>query len=156
MKQAEKPEGYVDNNKDCNDDDAAINPKAKEVCGDGIDQNCSGADTVCFKNTIGGAEDDLGYSVQPVKGGYILLGSTKSSGAGKSDMYLVKTDKNGNKKWEKTFGGEKDDTGQSVQALKDGYILLGSTKSQGAGKYDLYLVKTDKDGNEEWAKTFGG
>ncbi|MFC1856328.1 MopE-related protein, partial [Thermodesulfobacteriota bacterium] len=32
---------------DCNDADAAINPGKDEICGDGIDQNCSGADETC-------------------------------------------------------------------------------------------------------------
>jgi hypothetical protein len=35
------PEGYVDNSKDCNDDDAAINPGATEAC-DKVDNNCNG------------------------------------------------------------------------------------------------------------------
>ncbi len=40
--------GFVNNNGDCNDADAAINPGAEEVCGDQIDNNCSGeADEGC-------------------------------------------------------------------------------------------------------------
>jgi hypothetical protein len=36
----EQPEGYVSNSFDCDDSDAAINPDAEEVIGDGIDNNC--------------------------------------------------------------------------------------------------------------------
>jgi hypothetical protein len=38
------PYGYVDNSTgfDCDDTNAAINPAAEEVCGDGIDNNCDG------------------------------------------------------------------------------------------------------------------
>ena len=39
-------DGYTDD-VDCDDGDASINPGATEVCGDGIDQDCSGADETC-------------------------------------------------------------------------------------------------------------
>ncbi|MCK4335455.1 MAG: putative metal-binding motif-containing protein, partial [Candidatus Aenigmarchaeota archaeon] len=32
---------------DCNDSDASIHPGALDVCGDGVDQDCDGNDTVC-------------------------------------------------------------------------------------------------------------
>ncbi len=59
--------------------------------------------------------------------------------------------------WSKTFGGSVDDVASSVIQTSDGgYALAGVTGSYGAGGFDLWLVKTDSSGNEEWSKTFGG
>jgi len=38
----DQPDGYVDNDSDCNDQDETINPDATETVGDSIDSNCNG------------------------------------------------------------------------------------------------------------------
>ena len=108
--------------------------------------------------TFGGTECDVANSVQQTSdGGYILTGKTSSYGAGNEDFWLVKTDSNGSKQWDKTFGGTNSDEAASVQQTSDGgYILAGFTTSYGGGFSDFWLVKTDSDGNKEWDKTLGG
>jgi len=111
-----------------------------------------------WEKTFGDNMREYGNSVQQTTdGGYVLVGVTESFGAGMFDVYLVKTDSNGNKQWEKTFGGSEDDEGVSVkQAADGGYIMAGYTESFGAGNGDVYLIKTDSEGNEIWSRIFGG
>ena len=113
--------------------------------------------TILWEKTFGGTDHDSGYSVQQTSdGGYIIVGETSSYGAGDFDVYLIKTDSEGNRMWEKTFGGTKGDHGYSVQQTSDGgYIIVGETSSYGVGYTNVYLIKTNPEGNLVWQKTFG-
>ena len=101
------------------------------------------APEVEWNKTFGGTEGDAANSVQQTfDGGYILAGSTSSYGAGERDFWLVKTDSDGNKEWDKTFGGSNGNNTFSVQQTSDGgYILAGWTSLYGAGGDDFWLLK---------------
>ena len=102
-----------------------------------------------WAKTFGGSNYELAHSVQQTSdGGYIVAGFTYSFGAGNEDVFLLKTDASGNLQWAKTFGGSEWDWAYSVQQTSDGgYIVVGFTYSFGAGSYDVFLLKTDANGN---------
>lgn len=115
-------------------------------------------DTLWTK-TYGGVADDFCYSIEQtaVDSGYLLVGYTESFGTGSKDVYLIKTDFNGNALWSKTYGGTGDDVGYCVRETSDsGFIIVGYTKSFGSGLEDIYVIRTNNVGDTLWIKTIGG
>ena len=109
--------------------------------------------------TYGSVRDERGNWVQETEdGGFIITGSMRTfSQNNNNQLYLIKTGPSGQIEWEKTFGGSGESTGNCVKQTTDGgYIVVGETTSFGTGSSDVYLVKTNATGKQEWEKTFGG
>jgi hypothetical protein len=123
-----------------------------------------------WEGSFGGTGIERAQDVgKTADGGFVITGNTFSNDIdvsknnGASDIWLIKLDANGKKVWEKSYGGSEFDDGQSVTLSKDGgFIITGNSKSSNsdsnsnAGENDIWLIKTDPQGNLEWQKTFGG
>ncbi len=111
-----------------------------------------------WTRTYGGANIDVAYDVQPAAdGGFIVTGYTRSFGAAGHNLWLFKADSSGNPQWNFAFGGSSDDEGQAVCRTTDGgYVAAGFTQSSGAGGKDVWLVKVNALGSQDWIRNFGG
>ena len=125
---------------------------------DAVVQKTDSEGNLIWENTYGDANAyDTAQSVEQTSdGGYIVTGMTNSYGSQGSDVLLLKIDANGDQEWIKTLGGSDQDSGNCVKQTSDGgYIVVGETDSYGVNG-DVYLIKTDATGNEQWSQTFGG
>jgi hypothetical protein len=110
-----------------------------------------------WNQTYGGEGGDSPDSlIATSDGGYAIIGTTDSFGAGNTDFWLVKTDANGNIEWNQTYGGPTVEIAGALVATSDGGYALAGGWNCSAGGADFWLIKTDEFGNVEWNQTYGG
>ncbi len=121
--------------------------------------------TEMWNRTFGrpGSNDDFSYNdafsiIEDSGGSYIVAGITDLV-EGMSDprfgLLLTKTDKDGNKLWEKTWDQSGSSEGYSVIESHDGGYTVAGTTYLG-GLTNAWLLKVDQNGNQQWLKTYGG
>lgn len=155
------------------------------ISGDLTDANNGGADywvilldstTLIPKwnKTFGGSGDDFFSQMKLLSdGNYLLAGYSKSDASGDKtqdsnggwDYWIVKIDINGNKLWDKTYGGLGDDVLLCVDESWDGGLILGGYSNSDIsgdktedsyGGIDYWVIKTNASGNIQWDRTYGG
>lgn len=106
-----------------------------------------------WSRTYGGTSNEDGFSVKETpNGGYIIVGYTRSFGAGSNDIFIIRIDEQGDTLWSKTHGGDLCDIGYCVCVTSDsGFVITGETHSD-----HVCLLKTDSQGDTVWASVFGG
>lgn len=114
-------------------------------------------DTVWTDN-YGGSEWDFCNQVATLNdGGAALFGTTYSYGNGEGDFYLIRIDADGDTLWTRSYGGFGMESGEAIAVASDGgFYLAGNTESFGAGGSDMYVVRTDANGDTLWTRTWGG
>lgn len=113
-------------------------------------------DTLWIKTFGTGSNGEFIRAVVETAGGeLVMLGYTESYGAGAADIWLIKTDGNGNLLWHKTYGGALNDDGYSLKMLPDGFIIAGNSRSfHSQDNNEIYLIRTDTAGNIIWSETY--
>jgi hypothetical protein len=114
-----------------------------------------------WTQTYGNSGDNIGKYIQVTSdGGFVITGSTRTFTENLTDVYLVKTDEYGSELWSRSFGGLSQDGGECVEETIDGGFIITGTiiipDTSGGYNYDMYLIKTDINGIEEWSNNFGG
>jgi hypothetical protein len=130
----------------------------------------------------GGSKDEVIAVVIPSADGGFLLAGTSFSGQSfdltepnrdstvqSSDYWIIKTDQNGNKLWNRRFGGSSGETLlHAIATFDGGYLLSGTSFSGQDGDKtqvnhdsslvtpDIWIVKTDSLGNKLWDIRLGG
>ncbi len=127
-----------------------------------------------WESTFGGGDwDKLSTMVPTGDGGFLLAGNTRSYATGRvtgvkmddEDFWVVKIDSDGEREWDRAFGGNKLERLRAVVPARDGGFLIagnsssdnsGNKESPGFGESDYWVVKIDADGEKEWDRSFGG
>lgn len=124
------------------------------------------------KNLESGTQDFLSGLAITIDGQYLVSGSsiqknqtlTGNNQNKGYDYHILKLDQQGQKVWEKYFSGIQHDYLSSTVATKEGGFLLAGTsysslaldkKDKSNGSSDIWVIKIDENGEEEWQKTIG-
>ncbi len=109
-----------------------------------------------WSRLYGGPGTEYGKLSTLGDGGFICVGGTTSSGAGGTDVWLVRLTPDGDTLWTRTYGGSLEEAGNSIVTMPDGgFMICGRTSSSGAGGSDGLLIRTDSLGNQLWMQTYG-
>jgi len=104
---------------------------------------------ILWTKTYGGTNGDKAYYVhQTIDGGFMVIGNTASFGAGENDLYLIKTNENGDTLFTKTIGTSGNEMAYTADTTNDGGYIIGGSISR---RYtnQIFIVKTDALGNVE-------
>ena len=109
-----------------------------------------------WDKSFGDSKDNYIKSIQQTNdGGFIVAGFYPSK------YWIFKITSKGIKEWDSFFGGGKSRSknytyAHSIKQTTDGgYIVAGKTNSKGAGGYDIWVIKLNKNGLKEWDSIFG-
>ncbi|BAO75755.1 serine hydrolase domain-containing protein [Winogradskyella sp. PG-2] len=109
-----------------------------------------------WSQKFGGNSYDKASSILSTDDGYLIIGSTSSYGKGNYDMFVIKTDKKGNKIWQNTFGDFYNEYGYSAEKTVTGFLIKGTIQNCTSNTdvfnrectTNVWFVSIDKNGKE--------
>lgn len=143
---------------------------------------CSQPFVKMWDQTFGGSKDDaVNCFILNTDKGYVIGGSSLSGITGEKtqpnwdptlqtqDFWIIRTDSNGVKIWDKRFGGTSAEELKEVILTNDGALVAAGVSYSGQtgdisepnrdpnqGSQDYWMIKFDQSGNKLWDKRFGG
>ena len=111
-----------------------------------------------WSQSYGGPESEEGKRVlYNADLGFYIAGFSNSFGSGDFDAYLVKTDLNGNKLWEKTYGKPSnwERINDAIWTKDSTILMVGEVQATNGAASDILIIHADKNGDTLWTKTFG-
>ena len=106
-------------------------------------------EALLWNRTFGGTGYDYAEEIiECSDGGFAIIGSTQSFGAGGYDAWLIRVDADGNDLWSHTYGYSGNDYGYGiVECSGGGFAITGELAN------DMMLLRTDALGNHLWNKS---
>jgi hypothetical protein len=111
-----------------------------------------------WSQSYGGPESEEGKRVlYNADLGFYIAGYSNSFGSGDFDAYLVKTDLNGNKLWEKTYGKPSnwERINDAIWTKDSTILMVGEVQATNGEASDILIIHADKNGDTLWTKTIG-
>jgi len=107
-----------------------------------------------WSNHFGGLETEWGRRVLHHENfGFFLCGHTNSYGSGDYNFYLVKVDDSGVEEWHNNYGDANWERLMDAALTRDTGTILVGEKQNGMYGTDMFMVRTDKNGDTLWTKT---
>jgi len=115
--------------------------------------------------TYGGEYEDAATAVAvDLEGRIAVAARTQSFGEGtpgQDNLLVMLLDGAGKVAWQRTWGGDEDDTAFDIAAMPDatgktgGYLIAGAVESWGTGADDVWLMRLDPSGKLQWSFAYG-
>ena len=113
---------------------------------------------IVWSKTLGDSSlylQDIGYAIKPTPDGNIIIAGITYYFSGNGDVYLIKTNTNGDTIWTRTYGGPELDEARSIAVTSDGYyIIAGITHSYTPDNSSrIYILKVSNTGETVWERS---
>lgn len=116
---------------------------------------CASDFNIEWSAVYGDDYNDIGKSIIETADGGYAIGATYGYDSSDSDLWLIKTDSGGETEWNSLFGGYGKDTCGDIIQTADGYVMTGAYTFPDEEYSDLYLAKSDFQGELITSRLFG-